>query len=76
MIAGRGVARTRVTFESDEMDRSRNGLNSFFQRAPVYDVFWSLKGAALEPSGFSPGVSQRELREPEGEFPELELLCL
>jgi hypothetical protein len=31
-------------------------------------------GAALEPSGFSPGVSQRELWELERGFPELELL--
>jgi hypothetical protein len=29
-------------------------------------------GAALEPSGFSPGVSQRELRENEGRFAKLE----
>jgi hypothetical protein len=32
--------------------------------------------ATLEPSGFSPGVSQRELLELEGGFPELELLYL
>jgi hypothetical protein len=30
-------------------------------------------GAALEPSGFSPGVSQRELQEFEGEFAKVEL---
>jgi hypothetical protein len=29
----------------------------------------------LELSGFSPGVSQRELRELEGRFAETELLC-
>jgi hypothetical protein len=31
-------------------------------------------GAAIEPSGFSPGVSQRELGEIEGGFPKVELL--
>jgi hypothetical protein len=33
-------------------------------------------GAALELSGFSPGVSQRELRELEGGFAEIVLRCL
>jgi hypothetical protein len=32
--------------------------------------------AALEPSGFSPGLSQRELREFEGGFPKVELQLL
>jgi hypothetical protein len=43
---------------------------------PSEDEIATSEYGAIEPSGFSPGVSLRELRELLGGLPELELLCL
>jgi hypothetical protein len=54
---------------------SRKSLGEIPGEKPEGSMAARFVGATMEPSGFSPGVSQRELRELEGGFPEIELLC-
>jgi hypothetical protein len=57
----------------NQLSSSRNSLKETPGDKPEGARTARFVGTALEPF-FSPGVSQRELRELEGGFPELELL--
>jgi hypothetical protein len=55
---------------------SRNSLLETTGEKPEGSRVAPMNRAAPETFGFSPGVSQRELRELERGFPKLELLCV